>query len=74
MLFMKGDAEEQKCGFSRQIIVMLQESQEEIHFPLATFDILRDEKVRSGLKEYSNWPTYPLVCARGFAWRIGYCA
>ena len=25
----------------------------------ATFDILSDEPIRQGLKEYSNWPTYP---------------
>ncbi|PNH06046.1 Monothiol glutaredoxin-S11 [Tetrabaena socialis] len=30
-----------------------------------TFDILADEAVRQGLKEYSNWPTYPQLYARG---------
>lgn len=30
-----------------------------------TFDILSDEEVRQGLKEYSNWPTYPQVYVKG---------
>ena len=30
-----------------------------------TFDILEDEEVRQGLKEYSNWPTYPQLYAKG---------
>lgn len=30
-----------------------------------TFDILSDEDVRQGLKEYSNWPTYPQLYAKG---------
>lgn len=30
-----------------------------------TFDILSDEEVRQGLKDYSNWPTYPQLYAKG---------
>jgi glutaredoxin-related protein len=30
-----------------------------------SFDILSDEEVRQGLKEYSKWPTYPQVYAKG---------
>lgn len=30
-----------------------------------TFDILSDEEVRQGLKEYSDWPTYPQVYVKG---------
>jgi Grx4 family monothiol glutaredoxin len=30
-----------------------------------TFDILGDEAVRQGLKEYSNWPTYPQLYVKG---------
>ena len=30
-----------------------------------TFDILSDEEVRQGLKEFSNWPTYPQLYAKG---------
>ncbi|CAE7544289.1 glrx3 [Symbiodinium natans] len=34
-------------------------------FRFDSFDILGDEEVRQGLKEYSNWPTYPQVYAAG---------
>lgn len=33
--------------------------------PYETFDILTDEEVRQGLKEYSDWPTYPQVYVKG---------
>ena len=46
MLFMKGNPSTPKCGFSRQIVALLQELGAE----LDTFDILEDEEVRQGLK------------------------
>jgi len=61
MIFMKGDAEQPRCGFSKQLIGMLNEHQTDYK----TFDILSDESVRQGLKEYSNWPTYPQVYING---------
>jgi len=54
---MKGTAQEPRCGFSRQIVALLNELKAEFK----TFDILNDEQVRQGLKEYSKWPTYPQV-------------
>ena len=61
MLFMKGNPAEPRCGFSRQIIEMLQT--EKVSFD--SFDILSDEEVRQGLKTFSNWPTYPQLYADG---------
>ena len=61
MLFMKGSPEQPRCGFSRQIVEILQG--EKISF--STFDILTDEEVRAGLKTYSDWPTYPQLYANG---------
>ncbi|CAJ0929565.1 unnamed protein product, partial [Mesorhabditis belari] len=61
MLFMKGDATTPRCGFSRQTIDLLNE----INAEYGTFDILNDEEVRQGLKEYSNWPTYPQLYLDG---------
>uniref|UniRef100_A0A8R1DNT3 Glutaredoxin n=1 Tax=Caenorhabditis japonica TaxID=281687 RepID=A0A8R1DNT3_CAEJA len=55
MLFMKGDREVPKCGFSRTIVQLLNDARADYQ----TFDILQDEEVRQGLKEFSNWPTYP---------------
>jgi len=55
MLFMKGNPDEPKCGFSRAIVGLLNET----GVAYDTFDILTDEEVRQGLKDYSNWQTYP---------------
>ena len=51
MVFMKGDPATPKCGFSRQLMAILQE----IKADFKTFDILRDDEVRQGLKTFSNW-------------------
>lgn len=48
-------------GFSRTIIGLLNEKGAEF----SSFDILSDEEVRAGLKEYSNWPTYPQLYLDG---------
>ncbi|TPX34859.1 hypothetical protein SmJEL517_g02636 [Synchytrium microbalum] len=61
MLFMKGDPSQPKCGFSRQIVGILNE--QDVAFE--SFDILTDDEVRAGLKEYSNWPTYPQLYVKG---------
>ncbi|GLD97240.1 hypothetical protein PINS_up022078 [Pythium insidiosum] len=61
MLFMKGSPSEPKCGFSRQIVALL--NAENIQF--GTFDILNDNDVRQGLKQFSNWPTYPQLYVNG---------
>ena len=60
MLFMKGTVAAPKCKFSRQMVELLNE--ESIQF--STFDILEDEDVQQGLKEYSNWPSYPQLYVR----------
>eukprot|EP01040_Poterioochromonas_malhamensis_P003100 gene3100-3298_t len=61
MLFMKGSPAQPRCGFSRQIVEILQNNK----IPFASFDILTDEEVRQGLKEYSDWPTYPQLYVKG---------
>ncbi|NXA17838.1 GLRX3 protein, partial [Ibidorhyncha struthersii] len=61
MLFMKGSKQVAKCGFSRQIIEILNNTGVDYE----TFDILEDEEVRQGLKTYSNWPTYPQLYVKG---------
>ena len=55
MLFMKGDPGAPRCGFSRKIVDILNET----GVDYKTFDILSDQEVRQGLKKFSNWPTYP---------------
>uniref|UniRef100_H0ZN12 Glutaredoxin-3 n=1 Tax=Taeniopygia guttata TaxID=59729 RepID=H0ZN12_TAEGU len=61
MLFMKGSPKEPRCGFSRQMVQLLQ--QHGVAF--STFDVFSDEEVRQGLKAFSNWPTYPQLYVRG---------
>eukprot|EP00008_Paramoeba_atlantica_P004713 CAMPEP_0201489840 /NCGR_PEP_ID=MMETSP0151_2-20130828/23919_1 /ASSEMBLY_ACC=CAM_ASM_000257 /TAXON_ID=200890 /ORGANISM="Paramoeba atlantica, Strain 621/1 / CCAP 1560/9" /LENGTH=323 /DNA_ID=CAMNT_0047875555 /DNA_START=3 /DNA_END=974 /DNA_ORIENTATION=+ len=61
MLFMKGSPDAAKCKFSRKTVDLLKE--EGIQF--SSFDILNDLDVRQGLKEYSNWPTYPQLYIKG---------
>ncbi|KAK3606046.1 hypothetical protein CHS0354_006391 [Potamilus streckersoni] len=61
MLFMKGSSEQPKCGFSKQMVQILAETNVEYQ----TFDILTDEEVRQGLKTFSNWPTYPQLYVKG---------
>lgn len=61
MLFMKGNKEAAKCGFSRQTLSILNNTGVDYD----TFDILQDEEVRQGLKTYSNWPTYPQLYVKG---------
>ena len=61
MLFMKGTPDAPRCGFSRKAVELLRK--EGIAF--GTFDILTDDTVRQGLKEHSDWPTYPQLYAKG---------
>ncbi|XP_034472493.1 glutaredoxin 3 [Drosophila innubila] len=61
MIFMKGDRNAPRCGFSKQLIAIVNDT----NLPYETFDILSDEEVRQGLKTYSDWPTYPQVYVKG---------
>uniref|UniRef100_A0A6V2I295 Glutaredoxin domain-containing protein n=2 Tax=Ditylum brightwellii TaxID=49249 RepID=A0A6V2I295_9STRA len=61
MLFMKGVPSAPKCGFSRQIVDII----ESYDVPYDTFNILTDEEIRQGLKKYSDWPTYPQLYVDG---------
>ena len=55
VLFMKGDASFPMCGFSARATAILQELQ----IPFDTVNVLDDEEIRQGIKEYGNWPTIP---------------
>lgn len=61
MLFMKGTPSAPQCGFSRQTVGLLREKGIRYGF----FNILADDEVRQGLKEYSDWPTFPQVYVEG---------
>ncbi|KAK6185344.1 hypothetical protein SNE40_007598 [Patella caerulea] len=61
IVFMKGNPQEPRCGFSRTLVSLL--NAEGVKY--STFDILSDDEVRQGLKAYSDWPTYPQVYVKG---------
>lgn len=61
MLFMKGTPSAPQCGFSRQTVSILREKGVRYGF----FNILADDEVRQGLKEFSEWPTFPQVYVGG---------
>ncbi len=61
MAFIKGTVEAPRCGFSKQLLALLKE--QGVQF--GTFDILSDNQVREGLKEFYNWPTYPQLYISG---------
>lgn len=61
MLFMKGTPSAPQCGFSRTIVGILREKGVRYGF----FNILADEDVRSGMKTFSDWPTFPQLYAGG---------
>jgi monothiol glutaredoxin len=60
-LFMKGTPEMPQCGFSANVIKILN------HYGVSykTFNILSDMDIREGVKHFSNWPTYPQLYVKG---------
>lgn len=54
-LFMKGNPSFPQCGFSARAVAILRE----LDVKFGTCDILEDEEMRQGIKEYGNWPTIP---------------
>jgi monothiol glutaredoxin len=64
VLFMKGNASFPMCGFSGRAIQILKACGVETK-TLKTVNVLEDEEVRQGIKEYSNWPTIPQLYVKG---------
>ncbi|WP_397475095.1 Grx4 family monothiol glutaredoxin [Pusillimonas sp.] len=62
VLFMKGTAQFPQCGFSGRAIQILKSSGVT---KLVTVNVLEDEEVRQGIKEYANWPTIPQLYVKG---------
>jgi monothiol glutaredoxin len=64
VLFMKGNASFPMCGFSGRAIQILKASGLEPK-AVKTVNVLEDEAIRQGIKEFSNWPTIPQLYIRG---------
>ena len=64
LLFMKGNAAFPQCGFSGRAIQILKACGVDPK-SLKTVNVLDDEAIRNGIKEYSNWPTIPQLYVKG---------
>jgi len=61
VLFMKGNRHAPQCGFSAQVVQIL----DRLLPDYATFDVLQDPEVRQGIKAFSDWPTIPQLYVAG---------
>jgi monothiol glutaredoxin len=64
VLFMKGDASFPQCGFSGRAVQILKACGVDTK-DLKTVNVLEDDEIRQGIKEYSNWPTIPQLYVKG---------
>lgn len=61
VLFMKGTKTFPQCGFSAQVVEILKRSNADFH----AVNILADQDLRQGMKEFSSWPTFPQLYVDG---------
>src|SRR6476469_4756540 len=61
VLFMKGTPLFPQCGFSSRAIAIL----DRLGAKYETVDVLQDQEIRAGIKDYSEWPTLPQLYVRG---------
>ena len=61
VLFMKGTPQFPQCGFSGQVVQML----DYIGVDYKGINVLADADIRQGIKDYSNWPTIPQLYIKG---------
>jgi monothiol glutaredoxin len=62
VLFMKGTAQFPMCGFSGRAVQILKACGVD---DLKTVNVLEDQEVRQGIKDYANWPTIPQLYVNG---------
>ncbi|WVN41958.1 Grx4 family monothiol glutaredoxin [beta proteobacterium MWH-UniP1] len=62
VLFMKGTAQFPQCGFSGRAVQLLKACGVK---NVVTVNVLEDEEIRQGVKDYSNWPTVPQLYVSG---------
>jgi monothiol glutaredoxin len=61
VLYMKGTPVFPQCGFSAQVVQVLSL----VGVKFKAFDVLADDQLRQGIKEFSNWPTVPQLYVKG---------
>ena len=60
-LFMKGNPDMPQCGFSMRVTQVLKE----LKVDFGSFDVLSDDSIREGIKEFASWPTIPQLYING---------
>ena len=60
-VFMKGSKLMPQCGFSNNVVQILHS----LGVAFETFDVLSDQEIRQGIKDFSSWPTIPQVYLKG---------
>jgi len=61
LLYMKGTREQPMCGFSARVVQILNT----LGVSYETVNVLENEEIRQGIKEFSNWPTIPQLYING---------
>ena len=61
VLFMKGTPEAPQCGFSGQVVQIL----DYLGAPVVGVNVLEDAEIRQGIKDFANWPTIPQLYVKG---------
>ena len=61
VLFMKGTPQFPMCGFSGQVVQIL----DYLGVPYKGLNVLENDELRQGIKEFSNWPTIPQLYVKG---------
>jgi monothiol glutaredoxin len=61
VLFMKGTPQFPMCGFSGQVVQIL----DYLGVPYKGLNVLENDELRGGIKDYSNWPTIPQLYVKG---------
>jgi monothiol glutaredoxin len=61
VLYMKGTAAFPQCGFSAVVVQVLSQ----LGVPFKDVNVLEDNDIREGIKEFANWPTIPQLYIKG---------
>lgn len=61
VLFMKGTSQFPQCGFSGQVVQIL----DYLGVPFEDINVLENDEIREGVKAYANWPTVPQLYVKG---------
>ncbi|OQW58595.1 MAG: monothiol glutaredoxin, Grx4 family [Proteobacteria bacterium HN_bin10] len=61
VLYMKGTADQPQCGFSNQVVRILDHMGVDYH----DVNVLADDDIRQGVKDFANWPTIPQLYVKG---------